>query len=169
MTRRCAGVALAGVIGLAAGCASEVSPTGYVGTWVRGDAERAQSRLSIFKDGEAYRVRWDLSSADGRWKVACDWDGPCVESRDGEPVAEFRFTARVDEQSGRLVVECNGRNLVDQARSIHWIDEFAVDKTGKKLTAWTLVQGEQRFEGRKRPKRRFTKLSNEVPDAPRGG
>jgi hypothetical protein len=167
--RRAGAVLAASLIGATAGCSPKVSHTGYVGTWVRGSEERAQSRLSIVRDGERYRVRWNLASVDGRWKVTCDWEGPCVEYRDGEQVAEFRFNAKIDAPSGNLIVECNGRNLTGEGQDIHWVDEFVLGKRGLAMVARALVQGDRRFEGQQRPRRRFTKVSDQVDDPPRGG
>jgi hypothetical protein len=164
MTRRLPGALALGIAAaLAAACAPEITDTGYVGTWTRGN-ERVRSTLLIDRGGAdaGYRVRLELSSADGEREVRCEWDGRCVESAGGKEVARFVLRPSLDAASGRLRVEGTGEYLGELARPIQFLDEMVVKDHGRRLVSSTLVQEGREFEPNKRPRRFFEKVSDAV-------
>lgn len=147
------------------GCAPRLSDTGYTGTWTRG-SERSQSTIAIHKDSERYLFRWKVDTADGKWRVRCDWDGRCEEHVDGEKVAEYRFDTRLDPASGSLLVECTGNVTKPKPLAVHYVDELVLEPGGRVLWSYTLLRGGQTFEGEARPRRSFHKVSDEVGEPP---
>jgi hypothetical protein len=147
------------------GCAPPLSDTGYVGTWTRG-SERSKSTIAIHKESDRYLFRWKVDTADGKWRVRCDWDGRCEEHVDGAKVAEYRFETRVDPASGHLLVECNGNVTKPKPLTVHYLDELVVEPGGRVLWSYTLQRGGQTFEGEARPRRSFDKVSDDVGEAP---
>ena len=113
------------VVGLAVavGCGPHISDTGYAGTWSHRGLS-GESTLAIAKRGDAYLFRWGRTSDDGRLQVRCDWDGACEELYDGEMVGTYQFRTWVEEESGRLRVECRGRVYDAERRArlvrTHW-------------------------------------------------
>jgi hypothetical protein len=151
---------------VAMACAPRISDTGYVGTWARG-SDRVRSTIAIYKDGEEYLFRWKVDTADGKWRVRCDWDGRCEEQVDGEKVSDYRFVARKDPATGHLIVECDGVVSKPKHAVIHYVDELVVEPGGRVLSSYSLERGGQRFEGGARPKRSYEKVADEVGERPR--
>jgi hypothetical protein len=149
-----------------AACAPKVSDTGYVGTWARGSTYNT-STIAIHHGKDGYRFRWKVDSADGRWRVRCNWDGRCEEHVDGAKAAEYVFVTRQDPATGHLLVECTGKVSRPKPAEIHYLDELVVSPDGKELWSYSLERGGQRFQGDARPKRAFRKVANEVGELPR--
>lgn len=147
------------------GCEPHVSDTGYAGTWTRGSA-RSQSTIAIHKDSDRYLFRWKVDTADGKWRVRCDWEGRCEEHVNGEKVGEYEFDTRVDPASGRLRVECTGNVTKPKPLAIHYVDELVLEPGGRVLWSYTLQRGGQTFEGEARPRRSFHKVSDDVGELP---
>lgn len=142
------------------GGAEIVSDTGFVGTWGRGN-DRAKTRFSIAEVDDGYRFHWRADSADGTWKVRCDWKGVCFEYFDEMKTTEFRF--RIWEGDDGIVrVECRGRYL-ESGRETHYIDELVLADEGRTLEAWTVERDGQTFEGDRRPLRRYAKIADAIP------
>jgi hypothetical protein len=163
-------LALAVLLSTGWGCGASkktISDTGYVGTWSRGADDRARSTLAIVRQGDQYRVRWNLETPDGKWKVTCTWDGPCEEYRDGENVASYTFSTSTDPKTGHLIVECNGKNHVKDGKDLHYVDEFILKGKGLVLQVKALAQDDGTFEESTRPRRRFEKIADAVEDPPR--
>ena len=144
-----------------------ISDTGYVGTWSKG-TERSRSTISIRRKGDAYQFRWGASSADGNWKVRCDWSGRCEEFVDGEKTSDYRFRTWVDPRTNLLMVECRGKVFKPNQLDVHYVDQLEVEPGGRVLWSYTLERGGQRFDGDARPRRFFEKVSDEVVDDPSG-
>ena len=150
-----------------------VTDTGYVGTWRRGN-DRAASTLAIVRDGDGYRVRWRKTSRepDGteKLKVRCDWNGDCVETLNGELQATHRMRTRVDPATGHLIVETHEERTVPVPLVNDYLEEYVVEDGGRRLVAYTLERGGQRFEkGPGQPRPSFEKVSDAVAWPPRPG
>ena len=149
-----------------AGCHRGLHDTGYAGTWERANAQAA-SRLSIVREGDGYRFRWNAATADGSWKVSCDWDGKCEETTDGKPVGRFTFSTRVDEVTHNLHVRCAGERLTPQHEAVSYEDELLLRRGGLTLVSRTIEADGSPLACPRCPKRRFAKISDAVEDPPR--
>jgi hypothetical protein len=164
----------AGILGClmlaAIGCGGlpeEVSDTGYQGTWQRGN-DRVKSTISIVEvDGE-YLFRWAKTSVDGKSVVKCDWEGTCAEYFDGEKTADLEFRPWVDEESGRLRVECRGRTHGPEPSEFFYIEELVLRKKGLAIRSWTLEDSNGTYTGGRGPRRNLAKISDYVLDPPPG-
>lgn len=163
MRRWCAILSL--VIALLGACSRtpEVSDTGYVGTWSRGN-DRITSVISIRQDGGRYRFRWERHAADGKSRVTCDWDGRCEEFVNDAKTSEYRFTTWTDPDGGQLVVRCDGVVLAPSERETFYVDMLELSEDGLTLIARTIERDGQTFEGEYRPKHEFRKIDDRVMD-----
>lgn len=143
----------------------QISDTGHVGAWMKGNA-RIQSYIMISTEGEEYRFRWWGRSADGAFSVDCDPSGLCVEVSGGKRVGEYRFRTFTDPESGDLLVECEGVMIGGQERAVHYIDRLVLDPDGLGLWSYVEERSGETFEGDRRPKRRFEKVSDDPEDVP---
>jgi len=157
LTASCAGQVLS----------TDVSDTGYEGTWQRGN-EQIKSQLSIVKMEDGYRFRHSKFSPDGKVRVDCTWDGECEEFADGESVARYKFDASVNEATGRLRIECTGRIEGQNPQDLHYVDELVVVRKGKLLRAFRLLDNNGTYEFGEGPRIEMKKLSNDVLDPPPG-
>lgn len=169
-TTRCpAALFLAAVLlsALARGCAGKpaASDTGYAGTWGQGN-DRIRSTLSIVREGDGWRARISVRSSDGTYAMRSGWDGRGESIQDGAKTYDLDFRTAVDPGTGRLRVECAGTPLASSNAPIHYVDELVVEPGGLTLSVYTLERGGQRFEADARPRREFTKVSDEVKEAP---
>jgi len=166
MTRRACPVGCAAILLALASCAwqPEVSNTGYVGTWVRGNPH-TRSALAIVKDGDAYRVRWSVRTDDGKWTVTCDWDGRCEEFREGQKVATFAFRPYME--NGLLMLRTTRTPVVAGDRQEYSdVDQLVVDPSGKRLWSYTIERNGTKFKPREGPYRWLEKVSDEVEGRP---
>jgi len=127
-----------------------------------------QSTISIVKKDGEYLFRWGLKSTDATWKVRCGWDGMCQEFVDGEKTSEYGFRIWVDEESGRLRIECTGKVSKPSEMDVHYIDELMLGRDRLRLRALTLERDGTKYEGPEKPTRVFVKLSDYVDDPPSG-
>jgi hypothetical protein len=156
------------LLAVVVGCEQKLSDTGYVGTWSRGN-EIVKSTLAIVKEGDSYRVRWTLTSTDGKREVRCQWDGRCQElGEGGELLAEFQLTPSVDAQSGHLFIECRGQTYKPEEGEMYFRDELVL-RPRNRLVARTLEDQAQRYDEIRKPKRTFHKVADSVEDPPRVG
>jgi hypothetical protein len=164
-------LALASITLLAVGCGgglpNVVSDTGYQGTWQRGN-ERVTSTIAIVNVDGDYRFRWSVTSADGKRKVKCSWEGLCEEFVEGEKASDYTFRTWTDEESGHLRVECNGNVYRPTPAEVHYIEELIVGKKGLALRSYTIEDMDGTYEVRKGPRRKFTKVSDHVAEPPEG-
>lgn len=159
-------IALA-AMGCGGGLPHVVSDTGYQGTWQRGN-ERVKSTISIVEvDGE-YRFRWSKTSADGKVKVSCTWEGLCEEFVDGEKTSDYTFRTWMDAESGHLRVECNGEVYRPTPAKIHYIDELVLRKKGLVLRSHTIEDAGGTYEVGSGSLVTFTKVSDHVAEPPAG-
>ncbi len=159
----------AGLIALLLGACSDdpaVSDTGYRGTWVL-KTNRTVSMLSIAERDSAYLFRWKKYDPEGTFRVDCDWNGRCVEWRNGEKGAEYQFTANMDPASGRLRVACAETWLLPIYQTHHYTDELVVEPGGKVLWSYTVERDGNTYPPGKGPQRAFTKVADAVADPPR--
>lgn len=161
-----------GILGLAmalAACerAPKISDTGYVGTWARGNPQ-ATSTIAIVKEGEAYRFRWNVTSADDKWKVRCDWEGNCEEFMGEERVATYKFDCWFDEAKNRLMVKFTRAGTEKSPDSHTDIDELELEpgKAGTVLWSHTIQRDDTHFKPGEGPTRYFNKVSDEVSSPP---
>jgi hypothetical protein len=142
-----------------------VSDTGLTGTWVR-ESNRTVSLIALTKLDDRYLFRWSKFGADD-FRVRCDWDGRCEEWKGGRKFAEYRFSTRRDEISGRLLVECHETRLVPNRQERHFTDELVVEPGGQVLWSYTIERDGETFESGKGPQRSFTKVADSIADPPR--
>lgn len=160
--RKLLNLSLAAAVTLACSGAPELSDTGYVGIWSRGSDDRAVSTIAIVRDGEAYRFKWNVDTADGSRSVRCGWDGRCEETVDGAKTIDYTFRTWTDPETGHLFVECRGRGVrPERDVQIHYVSELMVDDGGLSLLAH-----ERERDGKSHPEevsrlRVFEKRSNE--------
>ena len=151
-----------------AGCSSapQISDTGYVGTWGRGN-ERSRSTIAIVKVGEGYRFRWIAASENEKWKVICDWEGNCKELLKDEQVATYLIEPSLDPASGRLHVKTT-RTGSKTSPPIHNVDldELVVESGGKVLRSYIIQRNEDHYPPGEGSTRFFDKVSDEVDDPP---
>jgi hypothetical protein len=83
---------------------------GWIGTWVRGDAERTRSAISIWLEDGRHRFAVHRTNADGSARLECDRDGRCLEYAGDAPYYEYRYEV-VEADDSALVVETQGRPL----------------------------------------------------------
>lgn len=160
-------VVLVFVTGCIEGPDTAPTDTGYVGTWSRGN-ERAQSIVSIVREGEDYRFRWKVISENGGWYVNCDWDGRCEEfAEDGVKISDLQFRPYVHPDTGHLMVEVTQQVHVDPPRDVHYIDELVVEPGGQSMWSYTVERNGETYEGEFRPKRKLDKISDSVAAPPR--
>jgi hypothetical protein len=164
--------ALATITLVAMGCGGGglpdvVTDTGYQGTWQRGN-ERVKSTIAIVEVEGEYLFRWSVNSADGKWKVTCDWNGRCEEIIDGEKASEYAFRTWTDEESGQLRVECNGNIYGPPPVEVHYIDVLVPRKNGTVLRSHTIEDVNGTYEVGGGPRRDFTKISDHVAEPPEG-
>ena len=139
-----------------------------VGTWQRGN-ERGRSILAFVKRGDEYLFRWSKVTEDEKRRVACEWDGRCVETVNEKAVGAYTFSVSREGSSGNVLVACTG--YLDEGKRIdmQWVDEFVLQPDGQTLYCYTREANGQRFEGDARPLRVFQKVSDSVAEPPRGG
>jgi hypothetical protein len=142
-----------------------VSNTGYAGTWTRG-SDRARSTVSIWPDGDGYRFRVGMTTDNDSRTIECDWNGNCAEVVDGQRTRDYRFTPRVDAETGHLIVECEVRATEDGSLSEHFVDEVVVAPDGLAIDVFTIEQDGVTYERGAGGKRTFRKISNEVASPP---
>jgi hypothetical protein len=166
-------LALASITLVVAGCGGGlpdvVSDTGYQGTWQRGN-ERVKSTISIVEVRGEYLFRWSKTSADGKVKVNCTWDGPCQEFVDGEKTSDYTFRAWKDPESGHLRVECHGKVYRPTPLDVYYVDELIArkGKNGLVLRSHTIEDAHGTYEIGSGPRRDFTKVSDYVAEPPEG-
>jgi hypothetical protein len=144
-----------------------MSNTGYLGTWTRGNA-RNTSHVWITKVGDEYRLRWGVGSVDGVWRIDCSWEGFCEEWVNQEKIAEHRCKTWVDEESEKLRLRCDSKQLIPTIEEAYYIHELEPTPDGMGLWSYTVEQSGQFYEGEARPKRLLEKISDRVPDPPSG-
>ncbi len=168
-TRRSAALLVTAILlaAHAGGCARKpaASDTGYAGTWGQGN-DRIRSTLSIVREGDDWRARISVRSSDGTYAMRSGWDGRGESIQDGAKTYDLVFRTAVDPGTGHLRVECSGTPLASSNAPIRYVDELVVEPGGLTLSAYTLERGGQRFEADARPRREFTKVSDEVKEAP---
>jgi hypothetical protein len=149
------------------GCSGDptLSETGYTGTWVQ-KSSRVVSLIAITKSDGGYRFRCNKLWTDDDFRVRCDWDGRCEEWFRGRKQADYLFTTRTDELSGRLLVECHETRLVPEKREHHYIDELSVEAGGRILRSYTIERNGVAYESGKGPQRSYTKVSDSIADPP---
>jgi hypothetical protein len=142
----------------------EVSNTGYVGTWVRGNAH-TRSSLAIMKEGETYRVRWTLKTDDGKWNVTCDWNGRCEEYKVGKKVATFTFQPYVE--NGLLMLRTTRMPLLPgDPQKYSDLDQLVVEPSGTTLWSYTVERNGTKYKPREGPYRWLKKVSNDIEGRP---
>jgi hypothetical protein len=156
-----------GLLALLASCGSQVSNTGYTGTWSRRGANLTTT-LAIVPHGDGYLFRWGRESDDGKLRVRCDWAGDCVESYDGVQVGTYTMRAWVDPESGLLRVEGRGRLAggENQMTEVHYVDELRLRRRGTRLVSRLIENHGQPIERGSQGKRVFEKISDDVIDPP---
>ena len=154
-------------IGCLAGCgSSEPTNTGYTGSWSHGN-QWVESTIYIWHDGEKYRFRWSSIAKDGGSEVICDWDGRCEEWLEGEKASEYNFKIWEDENTGFLMVRCEGEVYRPESLIVEYTDELVLTEDGLGLWSYTNYSKGVTYEGDHRPKRLLAKLSDTVPEPPR--
>ncbi|MBZ5640763.1 MAG: hypothetical protein LAO51_18655 [Acidobacteriia bacterium] len=143
----------------------KASDTGYLGTWSRGN-DRNVSIVSIAKSGDRYFFRWRKTSYDGKFKVDCDWYGRCEERLNGEKMATYEFSPRLDPATGHLMIESTERRLLPEKVDTHYLDELVVEPGGKVLWSYTVERDGQKFTGSARPMRSLDKVADGVGGVP---
>jgi len=160
-----AGVVLV-VLGCAIGCSEPRSDTGYTGTWVL-RTDRIESRIAIVpREDGGYRFRLSQTTADGKSKIRCDWNGDCEQHVEGVLAARFRFVPKVDPATGLLRVRCEGGPDGPESPTIVYENELVVADGGLELESYTIERAGQSFEGDARPWRLLSKFSDRVEDPP---
>jgi len=150
------------------GCSSapQISDTGYVGTWGRGN-ERVRSTIAIVKDGERYRFRWTAAVEDDSWKVKCGWDGNCQEFVNDDQVATYVIESLLDPESGRLHVKSTrtGSEKSPPLTNVD-LDELVVEFGGKVLRSYVIQRNNDHYAPGEGSTRYFDKVSDDVDDPP---
>jgi hypothetical protein len=159
-------LALVGAVASTA-CGPQISDTGYTGTWSK-KGSNTQTTVAIVRDGEGYLFRWGRDSVDGRLKVRCDWEGNCEETFDGASTGRYKMRTWINEENGRLRVECRGTQLDHAGNTVelHYVDELLVRANGMRLVSRLVERDGTELEGRGHGRRVFDKISDTVIDPP---
>lgn len=164
--RRLVAAAAAALAVASCGIQPPVTDTGYRGTWSRGN-DRNVSILAITQVSGVWKVRWTKRSYEGSLVITCDWDGVCIERLKDKVVATYTMVSRFDPSIGKLYTDTLESRVDPERLTFRYTDLLEVTDGGRTLWSYTVERDGNAFEGRARPMRSFTKVSDSVADPPK--
>jgi hypothetical protein len=149
----------AAVAALATACASDLSNTGFHGTWVREGLKGDRYVVSIREIDDGYQFGVDQYGVDGHHRLRCKLGSDCAYFEGDRPYYGLKFEAFTEPGDDALYVDCRGFPLDDRSTPIHWVERLTVSPDGLELRARRIeLNGVPRTD----PERVFAKQSNRV-------